>query len=129
MKTKVLMLDDDERYLELLKIMFEDDEMDIIASTRAEDLAKLIELHRPHVVVMDILMNEHNGIELVQRYRATPNSHNVPIVFMSAWTGAGEIKLPRNSSRIFKPFTYSELIQAISHNLSGSAASVGNIES
>ncbi len=129
MRTKVLMIDDDERYLELLEIMFEGDEMDIIVSTQGHELSKLVELHRPHVIIMDILMHEHNGIELAQKYRAMPNSHNVPIIFMSAWTGSGEGKLPRNSSRIFKPFTYSELIQIINRSLNGADATAEQIES
>jgi len=129
MKTKVLMLDDDERYLELLKIMFEGDDMHIVVSSQGHELSRLVELHRPHVVVMDILMHEHNGIELAQQYRAMPKTHNVPIIFMSAWTGSGEIKLPRNSSRIFKPFTYPELVQMINRSLSGSATTAEQLES
>ncbi len=129
MRTKVLMFDDDERYLELLKIMFEGDEMDIVVSTQGYDLSRLVELYRPDIVVMDILMHEHNGIELAQQYRAMQNSRNVPIIFMSAWTGSGEIRLPRNSSRIFKPFTYSELLQKIKSSLTGTEVTSGQFES
>lgn len=117
MSAKVLLLDDDERYLELLKMMLESCNIEVFTSSEGQDLKHLIDIHRPDIVVMDILMNEHNGVELAKHYRALPNSYDLPIVFMSAWTGSGELKLPRNSSRIFKPFTHSELIQAIERAL------------
>lgn len=122
MSMKVLLLDDDDRYLELLKMMLESGDIDVFASSQNFDLRHLIDIHQPDIVVMDVLMHEHNGVELAKQYRALPESQDLPIVFMSAWTGSGELKLPRNSSRIFKPFTHSELIQTIERALGGASA-------
>ena len=113
MCTKVLLLDDDERYLDLLKMMLEGCGMEVAASANGFDLKRLIDLHVPDVIVMDILMQEYNGVELAKQYRELPDARDVPIVFMSAWTGSGELKLPRNSRRVFKPFTQSELVELI----------------
>lgn len=116
------MLDDDDRYLELLRLMLDCEGYEVITSTSAEKFGELMELHRPDAVVIDVLMGEHNGIELAQRYIECTELIRVPIVFMSAWTGAGDLQLPSNSSRIYKPFTQSELVNAIEENLSRMAA-------
>lgn len=113
MCTKVLLLDDDERYLDLLKMMLEGYGMEVVASVNGFDFKRLIDLHVPDVIVMDILMQEYNGVDLAKQYRELPDAQDVPIIFMSAWTGSGELKLPRNSRRVFKPFTQSELFELI----------------
>lgn len=128
MPTRVLMVDDDSRYLELMELILLSEGMEVVTATDGTALEELIRMHRPHVVVLDILMQHENGIELALAYRRASRSDEIPIVFVSAWTGAGEIELPCNSSRLFKPFAPSELIDAIENAHSVKETLVGNNE-
>lgn len=110
---KILMLDDDSRYLELMKTMLEGDSHDVITSVDGNELRRLFDLYQPNIVVLDVLMGEKNGIELAHRLRQDTGNNDVPILFVSAWTGAKYFQLPKNSSRLFKPFVYSDLVHAI----------------
>ncbi len=110
---KVLMIDDDMRYLEILKIMLEDDGYEVHTATNGTELDKLIDLHEPDVVLMDVLMGTENGLVLAHDHRQKAMSSKTPFIFISAWTGVKDIPLPTNSLRLFKPFSHSELVRAV----------------
>lgn len=117
MSTKILMIDDDTRYLDLMQMLLEGDGYEVIVSPNGLELSRLIERHRPDVVVLDVVIGEHNGIDLANSYLQSENSLPLPIVFVSAWTGVGVYKLPKNSLKLFKPFTHSELVSQIRRSL------------
>lgn len=113
MINKVLVIDDDERYLQLLEVMLEGVAETTVTSTRGLDYFKLVKVHKPDIVLMDILIQDVNGLEIVERAQLSEEHECVPTVFISAWTGSGNIKLPRNSVRLFKPFTLRDLVDTI----------------
>ncbi|MCB1058652.1 MAG: response regulator [Calditrichaeota bacterium] len=124
MKTRILLMDDDSRYLDLLRMMLESDGYDVATGTNGSELPELVSRHAPHVIVLDVLMGSLNGVSLAHELRQTSSSADTPIIFVSAWTGARDIKLPKNSYRVFKPFTHSEITSAIEQALGKTATSV-----
>lgn len=112
-KKRVLLIDDDSRYLELVEMMLEGDLFEVLSESRGELLFECATRFQPDVIIMDIILHHRNGIELAHDLRCKSGNSRVPIIFVSAWTGNGETKVPRNSMRLFKPFTQSDLISTI----------------
>jgi len=115
--TKVLLLDDDPRYLEVLCFSLESVGAVVESTTNGRKLGIHADNFGPDVIIMDVMMGEHNGILLARSFRETTGRYDIPIVFVSAWTGVGELRLPENSSMLFKPFTPGELIKVIADAL------------
>ncbi|MCB9366697.1 MAG: response regulator [Calditrichaeota bacterium] len=111
--TRVLLLDDDLRYLELVQLMLEAEGFEVHTDTSGARLMAKISQQKPDVVVLDIMMGEHNGIELARQVRASEVGAKIPILFVSAWTGRPDNRMPANTTRLFKPFTQSEICGAI----------------
>lgn len=114
---RILMIDDDLRYLEILQLMLEDDGYSVFTSSNGKDLATLIETHEPDVVLMDVLLAEENGVSLAHEYQQRTMTSNTPFIFISAWTGVNDLPLPKNSLKLFKPFSRAELVKAVEQTI------------
>jgi DNA-binding response OmpR family regulator len=123
MKTRILMMDDDPRYLDLLRFMLEDDGYEVHTGTNGSELAALVSQCDPNVIILDVLLGDQNGVTLAHELRQQTPSPEIPIIFVSAWTGARDFRLPKNSFRVFKPFTHSEILKTIEQALGQTAIS------
>ncbi len=66
---RVLLVDDDEALLELLARQLEADDYDVACAKNGEDALGLLKESAPDVVVMDVVMPETDGIELLLSIR------------------------------------------------------------
>ncbi|MBK8128644.1 MAG: response regulator [bacterium] len=124
--TRVMLLDDDSRYLEVIQFSLESADMTVDTAVSGAGLSARVERFAPDVLVMDVMLGEHNGIALARAFREESGRYDLPIVFVSAWTGTGELRLPGNSVMLFKPFTPNELIKAIGDALRGQQVTADN---
>lgn len=113
MSCKVLMIDDDARYLDLLAMMLEDHGFEVKSCTKPDQFITALNEFKPDALVIDILIGSISGIELAGSIRLDHMYADIPIVFMSAWTGVGHHRLPSNSNKLYKPFTIRELTDSI----------------
>lgn len=83
-KIKILIADDEPDILEFLQYNLEKEGFDI---TVAEDGKKAIEMAKqsnPHLILLDIMMPEMDGIEACRELRAMPEFKNTLIAFLTA---------------------------------------------
>ncbi len=66
---KVLIVDDDEILLLILKNAFELKGYQVFVTSQSELALKMFELHRPCTVVIDIFMPEKDGFEVLKEIR------------------------------------------------------------
>jgi CheY-like chemotaxis protein len=80
----ILIVDDDPTITTLLKLSFElEGHVVITASNGAEALEVARQIH-PAAMVVDVMMPEMDGLELVRRLRDNPLTADIPIVCLSA---------------------------------------------
>lgn len=113
MKYKILVVDDDEGIVELIKTSF-DQEKDFqltIAETGAKAL-QIIDTVKPHLLVLDVMLPDMAGYEVCGALRA--NSNFVPVIFMSGKKIDQEDKaagfLSGGDDYVIKPFAPRELV-------------------
>lgn len=80
----VLIVDDNERNVKLVRDVLEAAGMTTLgASTAAEGLA-LAREHTPDLVLMDLRLPDEGGVEAADRLRADERTARIPVVAMSA---------------------------------------------
>ena len=78
---KVLIIDDDENTVELLNSMLESDGFEIIkAYSGKEGIEKLFSEKKPDILILDLMMPEISGFDVISSLRANENTKNLPLI-------------------------------------------------
>jgi len=77
--SKILVTDDDEAILELIKINLELQGHTVICAENAMKSYALIQQENPDLIILDVMMPEVDGFTLAQRIRNNQKFENTPI--------------------------------------------------
>jgi signal transduction histidine kinase/CheY-like chemotaxis protein len=80
----VVAIDDDPRDLELVEAALAPHGWSVLRATSGEQGVELVRRERPSVVLLDLLMPDIDGFEVVERLRRDPELTGVPIVVLTA---------------------------------------------
>ncbi len=81
---KVLVVDDEEPILELLKYNLEKQGYDVRTANEGQEAVDIARKFHPDLVLLDIMMPKMDGVEACRQIRATPELVNTFIVFLTA---------------------------------------------
>jgi CheY-like chemotaxis protein len=88
----ILIVDDDPAITDLLKLSFElEGHVVMTAASGAEALDLARQMH-PAAMVVDVMMPEMDGLELIRRLRDNEATADIPIVCCSARALAGDVE-------------------------------------
>ncbi len=119
MKTKILLVDDEQDIVEFLQYNLEQEGFEVIAAYDGlEALSKLNQ--NPDLIVLDIMMPKLDGFEVCMQIRSTYGYENIPVIFLTA--KSGEVNEIRGlelgaSDYIQKPISPKKLIARVKSNL------------
>jgi DNA-binding response OmpR family regulator len=82
MDGSVLVVDDDPKILELVRVYLQRAGYAVWTATDGEDALRKIEAHRPNLMVLDVMLPNVDGLVLARHLR--DERHNLPILMMSA---------------------------------------------
>jgi CheY-like chemotaxis protein len=117
MKT-ILIVDDEEVIRMLYAEELEDDGYKVITASSGHGLIEMIEQEKPDLVVLDIKMAEHDGLDLLQIIRK--EFYNIPVILCSAYSSyRGDLKSIAADYYVVKSADLSELKQKIKMALEG----------
>ena len=80
----ILIADDDKVSRKLLRRLLEDDGHEVRVAVDGREALDLFAADACDVVLLDILMPELDGIETLERLKATPGAEHVPVIMISA---------------------------------------------
>ncbi len=81
---KVLVVDDEESILELLKYNLEKNGFDVRTAIDGQEAVEVAKKFHPDLVLLDIMMPNVDGVEACRQLRAMPELVNTYIVFLTA---------------------------------------------
>jgi len=113
---KILVVDDEEDFLALIRYTLEDRGFEVATSTDAIDAGIQISSWLPAAILMDIKMPGINGFQACEAIKKNPVTKNVPIIVMSALSDESDIKKARKIGVIdyfVKPVDIEKLINKI----------------
>ena len=81
---KVLLVDDEQDILELLRYNLEREGLKVFTAPNGREAVKLAKAERPDLIVLDIMMPGMDGVEVCNHLRALPEFKHTLITFLTA---------------------------------------------
>ena len=112
-QVRILAVDDDLQALRYISDALIKSGYAVVATTDPDDVSRLMEEDKPHLVLLDLMLPGIDGIDLM-KYIAT--MHDVPVIFVSAY---GQDRLIARAFEmgaddyVVKPFAPTELVARI----------------
>jgi two-component system, OmpR family, response regulator len=78
----VLVVDDEPNIRELVQVALQFHGCSVTTASTGKDALKQIDAHRPDLIVLDVMLPDLDGFEVVRRLRAAGNE--VPVIFLTA---------------------------------------------
>ncbi len=119
-KTKILIVDDDWDFLDLLKRKLDMCGYEAYTLSRPLDFEKGIEEINPDLVFMDVLMPQRSGFNILEDFEARGETINVPVIFLSGFDNDVEKMIAKGMGvreYLIKPIAEKALTEIIRKNL------------
>ncbi len=84
--TSILIVDDDVSALRLVGLTLERRGYEIQAATNGEEALEKVELHKPDLIILDVMMPGMDGLKVAQQLKENPETTAIPILFFTAKT-------------------------------------------
>lgn len=82
-KAKVLVVDDERLNIDILVSVLSYD-YDVIVAKNGEQAIKRVEEQKPDVILLDILMPDMNGYQVLEALQKLPEAKKIPVIFITA---------------------------------------------
>lgn len=112
----VVVADDDRDICELVNALLTRHGFTVLPAADGVTALALIELHRPAVALLDIMMPKLSGLDVARRVRADPATSQTGIIIFSARSTFGngdDVDEIGVDDYISKPFSPQDLVQRI----------------
>ena len=91
-KKSILAVDDDASICEFYETSLKLMGFDVRIAANARSAKESILLHRPDLILMDIMMPDQDGISLTRELRSDRKTSDIPIVMVSGLADAGTLQ-------------------------------------
>lgn len=128
----LLVVDDNEDNLQIIRTIFEDCSFSIDCVTSARDALQLLNKHAYDIIILDVMMPEISGFEMCQTVRKQYSHFELPILLLTAcdsteeiltgfWSGANDyVVKPANRielrTRVFSLITLKQSVKSALDN-------------
>jgi CheY-like chemotaxis protein len=111
---RCLLTDDDPAVLELLRAWFAGFDVDVLTARTGIEAQQVLERHRVHLLVTDLVMEGMDGIELLRRLnRGSPRPKVLGITGVPGGESLGEAFTAMGAEAfLMKPFTREQFLDA-----------------
>ncbi|KGF13076.1 ArsR family transcriptional regulator [Peptostreptococcus sp. MV1] len=113
---KILVIDDEEHILELLKFNLELSGFDVYVSTDASQTQDLIKNQNPDLLLLDWMLPKISGIDILKKIRSDEATYDLPVIMLTAKNMEDDKIQGLNvgaDDYITKPFSIKELMARI----------------
>ena len=83
-KQKILVVDDEEDILELLKFNLSREGYQVLCAVSGEQALRLVRSENPDLIMLDLMLPGIDGLEVTRRLKNDPDTKNLPIVMLTA---------------------------------------------
>jgi len=120
---RIFVIDDEPDMVDLLATILRSDGFDVDTDTHGRSALARVLADPPDLVLLDLMMPDLDGMELLKLLRLDPKGARVPVLVVSARSGhqdqLGTLQLGANAY-ICKPFSPRELVHQVHQLLAAS---------
>jgi len=121
-KSTIMIVDDDHELVTIVRVILEQKGFNVMCAYNGHQLFAGLDEHRPDLIILDIMMPEMDGLEVLSRLKANPGTSSIPVIILTAKVQyedvLGSYKMGADHY-ITKPFTRNQLITGINRCLGG----------
>src|SRR5690606_37925680 len=81
---RILLVDDEPDILEIITYNLSAEGYQVITAENGLEAIEMARLHKPHLIILDVMMPEMDGIEACDRIRKIPELEETVITFLTA---------------------------------------------
>jgi len=121
-KSTIMVVDDDPDLVAPLRARLEQREFNVMCAYSGSQALAGLEKQKPDLILLDIMMPEMDGLEVLRRLKAAPETSSIPVILLSALDQLKDISTGYEMGAdhsITKPFNNALLVTVIDHLLSG----------
>lgn len=119
-KKKILIIEDDPQVLRLCDHILAQEGFEIVKASSGAEALKKIQEQRPDLLIVDLMLPDMNGAEIIQETKAKYACH-APVIFLTGMITKKEEEVNnitlkvenQNYPAIAKPFDRSQLIDLV----------------
>ncbi|MDH6342873.1 two-component system sensor histidine kinase/response regulator [Parabacteroides sp. PFB2-12] len=115
---KVLVVDDVPTNVMLVQAILKKEGYTILTCDNGPKALEIAEEQHPHLILLDIMMPEMDGYEVLQHLKSNPETNDIPVIIMSALSDMQSIVKGYQLGAIeyvTKPFQREELLKRVAH--------------
>ncbi|MBF0483682.1 MAG: EAL domain-containing protein [Candidatus Omnitrophica bacterium] len=112
----ILIVDDNIAVASMLKMLLVSREYDVSVANSSEEMFEKISPAKTDLIIMDIILPDENGLEVLKKIRADAKTQTLPVVILSAKSAPNDITDALYSGAddyLTKPFKFEELLARI----------------
>ena len=113
MSKKILLVDDEEEIIFLLKRRFIKNGYDVVEAHSGVEAIACVEKERPDLIVLDVMMPGMNGLEVCRKLKSDPQYQSIKIVLLTAKDQQKDKELGKEAGAdayMTKPFEPDDII-------------------
>lgn len=112
----IMVVDDNPDIITIVRTILEGRGFNVLSASSGAECLEAVKSQKPDLIVLDIMMPEMDGLEVLTRLKSTSEFNNIPVVLLTAKVQyedvLGGYKLGADYY-ITKPFTSTQLINGI----------------
>jgi two-component system sensor histidine kinase/response regulator len=112
-KQRILAIDDETDMLLLVASALKAEDFEVLTANNGKDGLELAKLEKPDAVILDVMMPEMNGFEVLEQLRLDPETQHLPVIMLTGISERSKIQSALDLGTgyyIIKPFEVSDLI-------------------
>lgn len=115
-KKCIYLLEDNDDIREMILYLLEEEHYEVYGYPTIKSFSdKMIE-GRPDLIILDVMLNDGNGIDVCERLKSNEKTNHIPILMMSANAQSFAIKQSCEAEDfISKPFDINDFVKRIDH--------------
>jgi len=120
-KKTILVVDDEPELVTMIRKILEENGYHVICAFDGPQVFAVLKKHTPDLILLDIMMPEMNGLEVLARLKGDPETSSIPVFLLTAQDEYQEMLTGYDTGTdyyITKPFTKIQLMKAINLGLS-----------
>ncbi len=115
-KSTIMVVDDNPDFVTIVKTLLEGKGYKVQSAYSGQEVFNLLAEQKPDLIILDIMMPQMDGLEVLTRLKGDPNTRSIPVILLTA-KQPDEVILGGYDiwadSYITKPFTNPQLLNVI----------------
>lgn len=116
LKIRVLVVDDEPKIVELIREVLEANHCEVATASSGAEALLRTGGYQPDLILLDVVMPQMNGFEVLQKLRADVSTRQIPVVMVTTRTDTTSILKAqelRATDYVIKPFDLEVLVQTV----------------